>query len=280
MDSVIGSGPIGNGSERERSGAVDHRQILLRESATALEELERDVRAVTLSAFTAGLNLSFGALLMLMALSMHDFGSDLTKQVTLAGLSTLGFIIVMVGQTELFTAHTTMSVLPLFAGDTTVRRVAGRWTVMLSTNLLGTAGFAILVAALGPRLGIVSVDAIASLAGSLTGFSWRVVFGSAVLAGWLMGLATWLSKAARDTAGKLLAIVLVTGAIGVGPFHHVVLASTELLIAVFAGAGTSWSQYLYVIIWAAIGNAVGGAVFVALLNYGQTIGEGELDPSS
>ena len=270
---------MGNGDERERSGGVEHLQIVRRQSDAALDELERDVRAVALSAFTAGLNLSFGALLMLMALSMHDFGSDLTKQLTVAGLSSIGFIIVMIGQTELFTAHTTMSVLPLLAGDTTVRRVAGRWTVMLSMNLLGTAGFAALVAVLGPPLGIVSRSAIASLAGSLTGFPWPVVFGSAVLAGWLMGLATWLSKAARDTAGRLLALVLITGAIGVGPLHHVVLASTELLTALFAGAGTSWSQYLYVIVWAATGNAVGGAVFVALLNYGKTIGDEAPDPS-
>lgn len=75
-------------------------------------------------------------------------------------------------------------------------------------------------------------------------------------------------QAARDTAGQLLAIVLITGAIGVGPFHHVVLGSTELLTALFAGTGTSWSQYLHVLLWAALGNIVGGAVFVGLLNYG------------
>lgn len=95
-----------------------------------------------------------------------------------------------------------------------------------------------------------------------------------------MGLATWLSKAARDTAGQFLAIVVVTGAIGLGPLHHVVLGSTELLTALFAGTGTTWSQYLYVVIWAAIGNTVGGAVFVGLLNFGQTIGEDEPDPPS
>lgn len=270
---------MGGDNGRELPGGLDHRQILVRESEAALAELERDVRALALSAFTAGLNLSFGALLMLMALSMHDFGSDLTRQLTLAGLSSVGFIIVMIGQTELFTAHTTMSVLPLFAGATTGRRVAGRWTVMLVANLLGTAMFAALVVALGPRLGVVSHDAIAALADSLTGFSWPVVFGSAVLAGWLMGLATWLSKAARDTAGQVLAIVLVTGAIGVGPLHHVVLGSTELLTALFAGTGTSWSQYLHVLVWAALGNTVGGAVFVGLLNYGQTIGGDAPDPS-
>lgn len=264
---------MSNGAGGRRAGALDHRQILFRESEAALNELERDLRALALSALTAGLNLSFGVLLMLMALSMHDFGSDLARQLTLAALSSIGFIIVMVGQTELFTAHTTMSVLPLFQGDTTVRRVAGRWAVMLSANLLGTAGFAGLVALLGPPLGVVSHDAIASLAGALTGFPWPVVFGSAVLAGWLMGLATWLSKAARDTAGQLLAIVLVTGAIGLGPLHHVVLGSAELLTAVFAGTGTSWSECLRVIIWAAMGNTVGGAVFVGLLNFGQTIGE-------
>ena len=264
---------MSNRTEGRRSGGLDHREILTRECESALDELERDVRALALSAFTAGMNLSFGALLMLMALSMHDFGSDLTRQLTLAGLSSIGFIIVMIGQTELFTAHTTMSVLPLLEGETTVRRVASRWTVMLCANLLGTAGFAALVAMLGPRLGVVSHDAIASLADALTGLPGPVVFGSAVLAGWLMGLATWLSQAARDTAGQLLAIVLVTGAIGLGPFHHVVLGSTELLTALFAQAGTFWSQCLYVLTWAAAGNVLGGAVFVGLLNFGQTIGQ-------
>lgn len=152
---VAGELAMGDDAGGERPGALDHRQILFRESDAARNELERDVRSLGLSALTAGLNLSFGALLMLMALSMHEFGSDLTRQLTLAGLSTIGFVIVMVGQTELFTAHTTMSVLPLFQGDTTVRRVAGRWTVMLAANLLGTAGFAAVVAVLGPRLGVV-----------------------------------------------------------------------------------------------------------------------------
>lgn len=168
---------MSDGTANGRSGGLKHRQILLRESNAALDELERDVRALALSAFTAGLNLSLGALLMLMALSMYDLGSDLTKQITLAGLSSVGFIVVMIGQTELFTAHTTLSALPLFQGKTTMRRVASRWMVMLSANLLGTAGFAALVAVLGPRLGIVSHDAIASLAGALTGFPWPVVFG-------------------------------------------------------------------------------------------------------
>ncbi len=83
--------------------------------------------------------------------------------------------------------------------------------------------------------------------------------------------------AARDTIGQIVAIVLVTGAIAIGPFHHVVLGSTELLTAVLAGAGTSWQEYPHVTVWAAVGNTVGGAVFVAGLSYGQTVGE-DIDP--
>lgn len=268
------------GEDGGEQGSLEHREILRRESEAALKELERDVRAVTLSAFTAGLNLSFGALLMVMALTMHDFGSDLTKQLTLAGLSTVGFIIVMIGQTELFTAHATMSVFPLLAGETTARRVASRWSAMLGANLLGTAVFSALVAVLGPRLGIATPEAIGSLASALTGHSWPVVLGSAILAGWLMGLATWLSRAGRDTAGQILAIVLVTGAIGVGPLHHVVLGSTEILTAIFAGTTTAWSDYFHVTVWAALGNVVGGALFVAVLNYGQSIGADRPEPAS
>ncbi len=83
-----------------------------------------------------------------------------------------------------------MMVLPLLTGATTAGRVASRWAIILAGNLVGTAGFAWLITTLGEPLGVVSDDAITALAGSLTGPGWPMVPGSAVLAGWLMGLAT------------------------------------------------------------------------------------------
>lgn len=83
----------------------------------ALEEIDRPSKRMFLSGFSAGLNLRFGALFMAMALTLSGgFDSALTKQVVLAGVSSVAFLFVAVGQTELFTAHTTMAILPLLDG--------------------------------------------------------------------------------------------------------------------------------------------------------------------
>jgi formate/nitrite transporter FocA (FNT family) len=47
-----------------------------------------------------------------------------------------------------------------------------------------------------------------------------VIFGSAVLAGWLMGLLAWLVAAARETISQLVLVALVTWMIGFARLHH------------------------------------------------------------
>jgi formate/nitrite transporter FocA (FNT family) len=94
------------------SGAsLSYENILEREMDNALGELGRPSKGLFLSGFTAGLNLSFGALFMGMVLTFSpSFPSPLVKQFLLAAASSVAFLFVVLGQTELFTAHTTLAV--------------------------------------------------------------------------------------------------------------------------------------------------------------------------
>jgi formate/nitrite transporter FocA (FNT family) len=104
---------------------------------------------------------------------------------------------------------------------------------------------------------------------------WAIIFLSAVLAGWLMGLLSWMVVAGRDTISQIVIVWMVTTAIGLGGLHHVVLGTVEVLTAIFAGQSVTWWDFGKFLVWATLGNAVGGSVFVALIKYGHARREGE-----
>ncbi|WP_335998666.1 formate/nitrite transporter family protein [Halorientalis halophila] len=258
-------------TDAEPSGAtLSYRHILEREMENALQEVGRPRTGLFLSGLSAGLNLSFGALFMAMALTFSGgFASDLVQQAVLAAVSAIAFLFVVIGQTELFTAQATMAILPVLDGRIGLRALGRLWGIIYVANLLGCAGFSLLIATVGPPMGIVDPGAAGTLADALTGLRWWVVLASAVVAGWLMGLATWLAAASRDTVGRVLIVLLVTATIGFGPFHHVILGTTELLTAMLLGQGVSPATFGAFLALATVGNTIGGSVFVGLLNYGH-----------
>ncbi|RRJ27771.1 formate/nitrite transporter family protein [Halocatena pleomorpha] len=255
---------------------LSYRNILEREMENALKEMDRPVLGTFISGVSAGLNLSFGALFMAMVLTFSGgFGSELTKQFVLAGVSSIPFLFVVVGQTELFTAHSTMAVLPVLDGRASLSDLGRIWSVTYVSNLVGCGTFVVLIVAIGGRMGIAEPAAFSSLAGSLVGLPWWVIVLSGIVAGWLMGLATWLSAASRDTIGRIVFVLLTTAAIGFGPFHHAILGTTEVLSAVALGTGVTLEAFGLFLLCTTIGNVIGGTVFVGLINYGHIALAGE-----
>ena len=249
-----------------------YREILRREIESAIREFNRPWEGLALSALSAGLNVSFGALFMGMALTFSpEFSSDLVKQLVLANVSAVGFILVILGQTELFTAHTTLGILPVLNGQATLRDLGRLWVVIYTMNLLGCVLFSAFIAFVGPRLTIVEPAAFGTLADALVPFSAVTILSSGVIAGWLMGLLTWLVAAARDSTGEFLITWVVASTIGFGPFHHSLLGTTEVLTAMLLGQGVTLAGFGHFLLWTTLGNIVGGTVFVAGINYGHAI---------
>jgi formate/nitrite transporter FocA (FNT family) len=236
----------------------------------ATGELERPAAGLLLSSFSGGLDLGFGPFLMAVALTLVSGAwSHQASQILLANAYAVGFLFVVIGRSTLFTERTTSAVLPVLARKARIHQLLRLWGLALAGNLLGVTVIAAIIALLGPALGVVHKSALAEIAHELVRQPWPVILLSAVLAGWLMGLMTWLVTAARDTTGQILAVWITAFVLGLIGLHHSIAGSIEILMALFAGAGPTFADFGKFLLWAVLGNAIGGSCFVALLKFGH-----------
>jgi formate/nitrite transporter FocA (FNT family) len=236
----------------------------------ALEDLERPASGLLLSSFSGGMDLGFGPFLMAVSATlMHGVFSRPVHEVVVAAAYTVGFIFVVVGRSALFTEQTTSAVLPVLARRTGVTRLFRLWALVLTGNLLGAATIALFIAMLGPAMGIIRPEALSEIANKLLHHPWWIVLLSAIAAGWLMGLLAWLVVASRETLSQIVLVIITTFVIGIANLHHSIAGSIEILMALFAGVGPNFLDYARFAVVAILGNAIGGAVFVALLKFGH-----------
>ena len=187
----------------------------------------------------------------------------------------VGFIFVVLGRSELFTEQTTLAVLPVLNRQASVAGLARTWAVVYAANLLGAAAFAGLAVLIGPALGVIDRRAFGAIASSVTQHPGHVILLSGLLAGWLMGLLSWLVAAARDTISQIVLTWMITTVIGFTHLHHVVVGSVEVLAGLFAGQGVTVGAFLHFLVWTTLGNALGGPFFVAIIKYNHAIGGGK-----
>jgi formate/nitrite transporter FocA (FNT family) len=102
-------------------------------------------------------------------------------------------------------------------------------------------------------------------------YPFSALFISTILAGWLMAIAAWTILSHHSTTAQIMCIYITTFIIGVGGLHHSIACSVELFVGVFMSPNISFISisivpYVGVML---VRNAVGGNVFVALVNYGH-----------
>jgi formate/nitrite transporter FocA (FNT family) len=234
-------------------------------------ELDRAVFSLFASGLAAGLamGMSLAGIGMLKA-ALPD--APWTHLVTSAGY-TLGFLIVVLGRQQLFTENTLTAILPLLDSKRkleTLGRVARLWAVVLFANILGATIFAY-AAAHTPIFSDEVKAAFLSIGKEAIepGFGTIVLRG--IAAGWLIALMVWLMPGADET--RLFVVMIVTYAVGIGSFSHIVAGSVEVLYVV-ANGDLSWLQYLGgYLLPVFIGNVIGGVSLVAILNYGQVVAD-------
>lgn len=249
-------------------GKKPYEELLRIERAQGLLELRRPFPGLALSGLSAGLDIGFTAFFMaVMWTLVHDDTSYAVTRLLVSAVYPLGFLFVILGRSELFTEHTTLAVIPVLDGKAPPRALIRLWVTIYFANLVGAALVASIIAWLGPRANVISIEALHAIAHPLVNQEPQVLFVGAVLAGWLMGLLSWLVAAGKDTTSQILFIFLITGGIGLAHLAHCIAGSVEVLVAVFANAGPSLESYGRFLLWSTLGNAVGGAVFVAGLKF-------------
>jgi formate/nitrite transporter FocA (FNT family) len=183
----------------------------------------------------------------------------------------VGFILVVLGRSELFTEHTTRAVYPVLHRRAPLRRLFRLWGAIYVANIAGCAVFAKMTAVIGPALGVIDPRVLGKIAYQTLEHPGWVIFLSGMLAGWLMGLLSWLVSASRDTVSQVLLVGIITWSIGIAHLHHAVVGSVEVLAGIFARQGPGLGGFRHFLFWTTLGNAAGGVFFVALFKYGHVM---------
>ena len=229
-------------------------------------ELNRPTSALALSGLIAGLALGFSVLSEAL-LRRHLPDVPWRPLVENLGYS-VGFMIVILGQMQLFTENTITAVCPALddPGRAVLIRLGRLWSVVLGMNLVGAAAFGfVLFATRGFDPGLWS--AIEALSAHAVSFGWGETVVRGIGAGWLIAALVWVRPNAENSA--LMLIVLVTYLIALADFSHVVAGTTEAATLVFAGQMGVGAALGGFVLPALIGNILGGTVFFTALTYAQ-----------
>jgi formate/nitrite transporter FocA (FNT family) len=243
-------------------------EIMEEQIEAAMRQHDRSNLDLFLSSISAGLEIGFSVFLMV---TLYSLFSDLVHpsvlHTLLAFAYPVGFIFVIIGRSELFTEHTTLAMLPVLNRNATIKSLLVLWVIVYAGNLLGGYFFGYIMSIFPVKLNIITIDSFAILAEKLIDHSWLIILGSGVLAGWLMGLLSWLVTSAQETISRILIVLLITTLIGIGGLHHSIVGSIEVFTAMLTSPDVHIQDYLKVQVWATLGNIIGGVVFVAFVKF-------------
>ncbi len=228
------------------------------------EEIERSNGALAWSGLAAGLSMGFSFLLeSTIAGALPD--APWRKLVAGFGYS-LGFLIAVIGQQQLFTETTLTALIPALTRRDlpSFRAMLRVWTVVLAANTVGT----VLFGALASRLDLFdppTLDAMRMLARKTVSVPFWSCLIEAGSAGWLIGLMVWLLP--PSGSARPFIVIILTWTVAVFGFPHVVAGSVEAAYAVASGAAPPLDYVTRFFVPTLIGNTIGGSVLVGLINH-------------
>ena len=232
-------------------------------------QIERPILGLLLSAVAAGMIIGFTVLAV--AIMTSILGSlDGINRVLVALVYPLGFVLCILSRTQLFTEHTATAVYPLLDGAASITGVLKLWLIVIAGNLSG--GFIISILLNGAESVIYAKEGYLLIADHVLEYDSGSLFVSAILAGWLMAIGAWTILSTHSTSSQILCIYVTTFVIGLGGLHHSIAGSVELFLGFIMSPSITITTIIPVIAVMLLGNAIGGSVFVALLNYGHIRG--------
>jgi formate/nitrite transporter FocA (FNT family) len=236
--------------------------------------LGRRLPGLAATSFAGGADVLFGLVaLFVTTAALAAAMPEETAHVLAAATFGIAFVLITLGRAELFTENFLIPVGSVFAGRASGRSLVRMWAVTLAVNLIGLTAFAALFAVDGV-LPQSALDA-AGKAGDLIGDRDLLpAFASAVAAGTIMTLFTWVAAAADSGVARLFAALLV-GFLLIAPnLNHAIVGFGELILALFANTTHSDGLDLLRNLGVSVaGNFVGGVGLVFTTRLAQVRGE-------
>ncbi len=237
----------------------------------AREELKRSNVSLAISGFAGGTFMGLSALGTALALALLPgmYGIEVVSRM----FYPIGFIVVILGRSQLFTENTLYPVALVLAEKRHFWNTLRLWAVVLPSNVLGAFAFACLVGLTdAPNPAV--LQALAQLGLDALQHPSSSVFWSGVMGGWIIALAAWLVSGSHSITGSVMVIWMLTFVVGLGNFAHCIATSGEVLIAILTHQA-AWTSYPHWFVFAVMGNICGGVGMVTLLEYGQVIYGGD-----
>lgn len=225
--------------------------------ANGQRRLSRPWHTLLATGLMGGLDVGTGILALLY--TFHVTGSQL-----LAGLAfSIGFLALLLGQSELFTENFLVPVTAVATRHGTVSDLLRLWGVTMVMNLLGGWVTTWLIIQAFPELHQVAAQTgnhFAALGITLRSFC------LAVLAGAAMTLMTWMQLGADSGFGRIIAAIALGFLIAGTQLFHSVLDSLLMFAALHTPlAAFDYLDWLIQFGWAVFGNLVGGIGVVTSL---------------
>ena len=189
----------------------------------------------------------------------------------------VGFVFITLGRAELFTENFLLPVGAVFSGRARLRSLLTMWALTLLFNLAALALFAALFAVDGV-LPPEALDEAGRLADKLGDRDVAAAFISALAAGTIMTLFTWVVSAAESPSARVIASLIIGFVLAAPSLNHAVVGFGEIAFGFFAGtAESTYGDLARNTAIAVAGNIVGGTGFVFSLRLAQVRGEADSD---
>ena len=186
-------------------------------------------RAMFLSSCIAGLEIGFSYTLICTLYHLMDGKiSDAFIYKSFAFVYPLGFILVILGKSALFTEQTSVLALPVLNGQRTIFELLKVWMIVILGNIIGGILFVLSIGNIAAHLNVFDQATMVKLGMHVFSHSYGILLLSGIFAGWLMGLLTWLLNSTKDVLTRILIIAIITGTIGFVGFHHSIVGNIEV----------------------------------------------------
>ena len=175
------------------------------------------------------------------------------------------FLIVTLGG-ELFTGNNAVLMPPLLRHTCGLKAVIRNWSLVWLGNLIGALAF-VLIFVLGAGLTDISPyrEAAAAIATTKAGLPPMQILLRGIGANWCVCLAVWLALPATTLGQKALACWIPVAAFVILGYEHSIANMFFIPCGMLAGADVSIGAAAVNILWATVGNIVGGALLVGVV---------------